>query len=121
VSLLAAAPLLALSLGATASTGGSASHPTEVPIRAQRTAKAKIELCVRSWGESRYRSYGYDHIVHVANGCEQAVVCGASTDVDPRPITRTVAPKGHVAVMTRRASPTRKFEVRVVCQFVAGA
>src|SRR5262245_45995953 len=23
--------------------------------------------CVESWGESRYRNYGYDHIVHIRN------------------------------------------------------
>jgi hypothetical protein len=92
-----------------------AEAPSQRPTTA---AKIKVELCVRSWGEARYRGYGYDHIVHVANDCDETVACRVSTDVDTRPIQVTVPPEAHVEVVTRRGSAARKFKARATCQFV---
>ena len=81
------------------------------------TAQVKIVRCVRSWGEARYGAYGYDHVVHVANDCDDDVICDVSTDVDPRPIRVQVATKKRRAVVTRKGSPSRKFTPRVSCWF----
>ncbi len=90
-----------------------------VPSSAHVTlATVKIERCVRSWGEARYRGYGYDHVVNVANDCDKPISCQISTDVDPKPQSATIPSGRQVQVITRRGSPSRRFVPRVVCAFI---
>src|SRR5204863_312762 len=56
--------------------------------------------CVEAWGESRYRNYGYDHVVHLRNRCEKAALCAVSTSVNPDPARVTLAPKEETEVLT---------------------
>lgn len=78
----------------------------------------KITYCVRSWGEARYRGFGYHHVVHLANECDRTVACAVSTDVSPSPTNVSLKPDAHVQVVTRKSSPSRKFTPRVSCHFV---
>lgn len=71
--------------------------------------------CVRSWGEARYSYPGYDHIVHIDNGCRERMHCVVSTDVDPRLIEVSVESRQHVSVVIRRASPSQGFSPRADC------
>jgi hypothetical protein len=71
--------------------------------------------CIQFWGEVRYRYPGYDHIVHVVNGCDQRALCAVSTNVDPDPITITLEPHTSQQVLVRRSSPARRFTPYVVC------
>ncbi|HEX7672290.1 MAG TPA: hypothetical protein VF395_21990 [Polyangiaceae bacterium] len=72
--------------------------------------------CVDTWAESRYRNYGYDHIVHVNNRCERSATCQVSTNVNPVPQHVTVLPRQEVEVLTFRGSPSRDFAPRVECE-----
>src|SRR5262249_54471143 len=74
--------------------------------------------CVGAWGESRYRNYGYDHIVHLQNRCEKAVVCRVSTNVNPDPVEGTVAAGEDREVLTFRGSPSRDFVPKVDCRLL---
>lgn len=74
--------------------------------------------CVETWGEARYRNYGYDHIVHLRNRCEKAVICRVSSNVNPDPSEVTVASKMEAEVMTFRGSPAREFVPKVDCRLL---
>jgi hypothetical protein len=74
--------------------------------------------CVASWGESRYRNYGYDHIVHVRNRCQKPVLCRVSTNVNPDPVEGTVAPNEERELLTFRGSPAREFVPKVDCRLL---
>ena len=71
--------------------------------------------CVTVTSDAFYRNYGYDHVVHVANGCAGAVACAVSTDVSPEPQQLTVPAKTTADVLTYRGSPARVFAPRVDC------
>jgi hypothetical protein len=80
------------------------------------TALSGNTSCVTSWGEARYRNYGYDHLVHIKNGCRQAAVCKVSTDVNPAAVERVVGAGKRTTVLTFRGSPSRRFTPKVVCR-----
>ncbi len=71
--------------------------------------------CVYFWPEARARGYGYDHIVHVQNGCSRPAVCDVSTNLNPGPIRVRVEPREHREVLTFRGSPAREFVPTVRC------
>jgi len=72
--------------------------------------------CIEVAGEAIYRSYGYDHIVHVRNRCERQVACDVSTDVNPEPQHIDVPARTEVDVLTFRGSPARAFTPRAACR-----
>jgi hypothetical protein len=72
--------------------------------------------CVRSWPEARYRNYGYDHIVHVINGCVTRVTCQVASDVSPAVITVTIPAREQSEVITFVGSPARSFTPKVLCK-----
>ena len=74
------------------------------------------EPCVTVRTEARYRGYGYDHLVHLSNGCESAAVCTVATDVNPEPQTVSVPPRSTETVLTFMASPARTFSAKVECR-----
>ncbi len=84
-------------------------------------AKPETPDCIRSWPEVRYRNYGYDHIVHVANDCRVRAYCAVSSDVNPTPIQVVVPAFGQLVVMTARGSAAREFTPRLECRFVTRA
>jgi len=74
--------------------------------------------CVSSWGESRYRNMGYDHIVHLRNGCQKTVLCRVTTNVNPDTVEGTLAPGEERELLTFRGSPAREFVPKVDCRLL---
>jgi hypothetical protein len=74
--------------------------------------------CVQAWPEARYRNYGYDHIVHIFNGCKLRADCTVATNVAPKAIRVQVAPGEHAEVLTFRGSPSSEFQMYVSCELV---
>jgi hypothetical protein len=74
--------------------------------------------CVDVWGEARYRNYGYDHIVHLANRCSEAVECDVWTDVNPNRTRVAVSAGARAEVLTFRGSPSREFTANAECGMV---
>jgi hypothetical protein len=73
--------------------------------------------CVKHRTEARYRNLGYDHLVHVQNGCDERVVCRVSTSVNSEPVEVGLSPGEEREVLTWRGSPAREFTTRIACQF----
>lgn len=71
--------------------------------------------CVQAWSEARYRNYGYDHIVHLYNGCAAFADCRVSTNVAPKPVRVRLKPAELREVITYRGSPAQEFIPRVEC------
>jgi hypothetical protein len=86
------------------------------PGLAQPPAPTGSACLIRYWTEARARYPGYDHLVHIHNGCDLAVACTIHTNVMPKPLSTTVGAQSRVAVMTYRGSPARRFNASVYCQ-----
>jgi hypothetical protein len=110
---LAGLVVLLVSSAAVRASGGAPAVPRVADADELTTSMA----CVEAWGEVRYRS-GYDHIVHVRNGCEKPVLCAVSTNVNPDPQKVTVPPKEEIEVLTFRGSPAREFVPKVDCKLL---
>ncbi|NUP13114.1 MAG: hypothetical protein HOW73_44300 [Polyangiaceae bacterium] len=87
--------------------------PQAAPDDAQ---PAQSTACVVTWTESRYRNYGYDHIVHLDNECIETAECTITTDSNPSPVTAQVPPNNHIEVLMFRGSPSRSFVAKVDCK-----
>lgn len=61
------------------------------------------------------RAYGYDHIVHVQNGCLKDASCSVATDVNPDAVIVKVAKSTEVETVTWLGSPAREFTPKVKC------
>lgn len=82
-------------------------------------AEPRTPDCLRSWPEVRYRNFGYDHIVHIANECRARAFCAVSSDVTPAPVEVEVPAFGQLEVMTCRGCASREFTPRLSCRFVS--
>ena len=71
--------------------------------------------CVKWTTEARYRPYGYDHLVHLNNGCDKPARCHVKTNVNPEPAEVRVLPKQSATVVTFQGSPAREFTAEVSC------
>jgi hypothetical protein len=87
----------------------------ESPAASAQTA-GRLPSCVDVRTEARFRNYGYDHLVTVRNGCDQAQSCDVATNVSPDPSRVTVQPHSEVEVLTFRGSPAREFTAKVDCR-----
>ena len=74
--------------------------------------------CVQFWPETRYRNYGYDHIVHVGNACHALAMCAVSSDVTPTPVRVEIKAGESMEVLIARGSPASEFTPRVECGLV---
>lgn len=72
--------------------------------------------CVEVRAEARYGASGYNHIVHLRNGCDRPYLCSVATDVNPVAVDVTVPPHAEVEVLTFRGSPAYAFVPRVTCR-----
>ena len=66
--------------------------------------------CLRTWGETRARAYGYDHFVIIDNACPKVATCVVKSSINPTPTEVTVAAKSRVEVVAgplRRRRPSR--------------
>ncbi len=79
-------------------------------------ARAGESPCVAISAQVIYRAYGYDHIVHLVNRCENDSICDVSTNVNPEPTRVTVPAKSAIDVLTFRGSPARVFTPRATCR-----
>lgn len=70
--------------------------------------------CIAFWGEARY-VVGYNHIVHIYNGCAYDAVCSVRTDVNPTPQTVAAPQKQETQVVTFLGSPVGRFVPFVDC------
>lgn len=64
--------------------------------------------------ESRYRGFGYEHIVHVENGCDVAVACEVHASHARRDVA--VPAQRRRSVVVRQGSPAREFSAAVYCK-----
>lgn len=71
---------------------------------------------IRYWLEARQRYPGYDHLVHIHNGCRMSVQCSVTTNVNPKTIRTSVPAGARKAVVTYRGSPAPKFTASVYCR-----
>jgi hypothetical protein len=73
--------------------------------------------CVAFWPEIRYRNYGYDHVVHLANRCGVRAFCSVATDVNPTAVQVRVPPRQQTEVLTFRGAAARQFVPLVECRY----
>lgn len=102
-----AIPVSLLTAGASFSSARTAATPPSEP--------APRASCVSSWNEARYRNFGYDHIVHLQNGCEREIECAVITDSNPTPVVVMVPGMGILEVLMFRGSPARIFRSEIEC------
>lgn len=77
---------------------------------------AQVPECIEYSGQARYGAYGYDHVVHVRNGCERRARCQVWTSVDSERHAISVAAGDTRDVVTRRGSPARGFRPYARCE-----
>lgn len=91
------------------------SVPWDATAQDGGTPTPPAPACV-SWRKEAHDSgAGYDHLVHVRNGCDAPVTCAVSTNVNPEPQRVRVQPGHEEAVLTFRGSPAYEFTPRVDC------
>lgn len=90
-------------------------------LAAAAPAQEGLPACISVSAYARYGAYGYDHIVTIANGCDQRAACLVTTDVNPDPIGVEVAPETRESVVTFRGSPASRFSANVRCELRSGS
>ena len=83
-----------------------------------RAEPGQTPACIQFWPETRYRNYGYDHIVHLDNACHALATCAVSSDVTPTPVRVEIKAGETTEVLIARASPAREFTPHVECGLV---
>jgi hypothetical protein len=89
------------------------------PHPAAATPPDSVAKCIQVVPEARYRGYGYNHIVHVANVCQSNAECDVSTDVNPQAQHISLAGGATTEVNTFLGSPARVFTPKVDCKLSA--
>jgi len=72
--------------------------------------------CVDVRAEASFASVGYDHLVHLTNGCKKPMACTVKTDVNPDAAQVELEPAEAKTVVTWRGSPAREFKPDVTCK-----
>ena len=91
-------------------------HPLPPIAKAEGDSPTQAEpSCVRFWPEARYRSYAYDHIVHLQSDCHRAASRNVSTNVSPSVVVVAIDPGVHLEIVTARGSETPDFTPAVQC------
>jgi len=75
-----------------------------------------VSQCVKVRTEALYVAYGYDHHVHVTNGCDKAVRCAVTTSANPDPTTVSLASGEHRDIVMFRGSPASVVNAQVKCK-----
>ena len=115
------AVLLTVPVGAPGHPGAIAPHSVgrpkaEPPTPTPTPPPSPAGACIDHWLESRYRPFGYDHIVHIRNRCKKTADCSIITDVNPQPTLVSVPVRAEVEAVTWIASPARAFSANVACK-----
>jgi hypothetical protein len=79
-----------------------------------------VSKCVKVRTEALYIAYGYDHHVHLTNGCDKAVRCEVTTSANPEPTTATLAAGEHKDIIMFKGSPASEVNAQVKCKPAAG-
>lgn len=82
---------------------------------AQSGSTGERPECVTVSGSARWNAAGYNHSVTVTNGCEYAVHCTVSTDVNPTPISVDLDAGASRTVTTFLDAPGSGFIPNVGC------
>jgi hypothetical protein len=77
---------------------------------------ADVSQCVAVRTEALYIVYGYDHHVHLTNGCDKAVRCEVTTSSNPDPTTVALAKGEHQDIVMFRSSPASAVNAKVKCK-----
>jgi hypothetical protein len=97
-----------------------AREPSERPASGTRDTRepeiAASVACVVFWPEVRFRSYAYDHVVHLLSRCDVRATCEVSSNVNPTAVEVELRPQEHAEVLTFRGSPASEFEPHVACR-----
>ena len=78
-------------------------------------APSPLPACIQVQSEARYVPYGYNHIVHLRNGCPRTATCTVATDVNPQAQTVEVAAASAVDVTTFMGAAAQAFTAQVAC------
>ena len=88
---------------------------TATPSEAADAGAPGVPACMQVQTESRYVPYGYNHLVHLRNGCDRAATCTVSTDVNPQAQTVDIASATAVDVTTFMGASAQTFVAKVSC------
>jgi hypothetical protein len=83
-------------------------------------AKADVSKCVSVRTEAIYGAYGYDHHVHVHNGCDKAVRCEVTTNSNPEATTVILGKGESQDVVMFRGSPASELSANTKCSAIEG-
>ena len=72
--------------------------------------------CVELSHSAPYRGYGYNHIVHIRNGCDRSVHCRVTTSSNPEASEVDVPSNESRSVQMFMGSPAREFRSTVNCE-----
>jgi len=109
--------LLVAVVSCAAFTAGAQADDSEKPSGGKPTDFSK---CVDVRTEALYVAYGYDHHVHLTNGCDKAVRCEVTTNSNPQPTTVALAKGEHQDVVMFRGSPASAVNAKVKCKAADG-
>lgn len=109
-------PLFAFALFGSVAVASPAWSANSVVHEGEPVDAPAPSACLKSWGETRARAYGYDHFVVIDNGCAKVAACVVSADVNPEPQTVSVPAKTRVEVSVYLGSPAYTFTPKVECK-----
>ena len=81
-------------------------------------AKLDVSKCVHVRPEAVQSAYGYDHHVHLHNGCDQAVRCEVTTNSNPEIHTVALGKGEAQDVVMFRGSPASQVNANAKCSAV---
>lgn len=80
-------------------------------------AKQDITKCVGVRTEARPIAYGYEHHVHIHNGCDKTVRCEVTTNSNPEVNTVTLIAGDTEDVVMSRGSPASEVTAHTKCSW----
>ncbi len=81
-------------------------------------AKPAPDKCVSVRDEAIYGAYGYDHHVHLHNGCDKTMKCKVTGSANPTGVEETLVAGEKRDVVLFRGSPAREVGASVKCDEV---
>jgi hypothetical protein len=79
------------------------------------SAARSVSECIDVKTEAIYSGYGYDHHVHLRNGCDKSVRCEVTTSSNPEPTTVTLTKSEEQDVLMFRGSPASEVSATTKC------
>jgi hypothetical protein len=101
--------LLLATLSALATGGSHAQSGNE-------RSKPTSDKCVSVREEAIYGAYGYDHHVHLHNGCDKPMKCKITSSANPAGVEQALIADEKRDVMLFRGSPASEVSASVQCE-----